>query len=599
MSREDVLALYQGRQEERERESAARQRTVALVSYARLATFLAGVALLWFVWERARESWPLLAIPLALFAALLFVHARFRDALTRVERSASFYRRGIERLQGTWQGKGRSGEIFLERDHPYARDLDVFGKGSLFELLATTASPWGTATLARWLKEPATLEDVHLRQEAVKELRPLIDLRERLASEPAEGNEATDSKALEKWAGSPPLLSSMVARGAAFAFGLATTVLAILWLSGRVDRVVFLSALAVSGSFALFFRTRTTAVLAAAEAPSRDLSLLASLLEILERQSFRSPGLVSLQSRLASDGEPASSSIRRLAKLIEFLDARRNQLFAPIAALLLWGTQFAFAIESWRSRSGPRVSRWLEAVGEIEALLALASFGFENPDDVFPETTGTMTLFDAAGLGHPLIPHDRLVRNDVTLGGPGEKPRVLVVSGSNMSGKSTLLRSIGVNAVLALAGGPVRARRLTLSRLRVAASIRVEDSLQEGISHFYAEILRLRQVMELAKGEVPVLFLLDEILHGTNSHDRRIGAEAVVRGLVERGAIGLVTTHDLALSKLEETLSGRARNVHFEDHIEDGKIRFDYLMRDGIVKKSNALELMRGIGLEV
>jgi DNA mismatch repair ATPase MutS len=168
-----------------------------------------------------------------------------------------------------------------------------------------------------------------------------------------------------------------------------------------------------------------------------------------------------------------------------------------------------------------------------------------------------------------------------------------------MSGKSTLLRSVGVNAVLALAGAPVRARTLTLSRLRVAASIRVEDSLQEGISHFYAEILRLRQVMELANGEIPVLFLLDEILHGTNSHDRRIGAEAVVRGLVDRGAIGFITTHDLALSKLEETLKGRARNVHFEDHIENGKIRFDYLMREGIVRKSNALELMRGIGLEV
>ncbi len=598
MTREDVLALYQGRREEREREKEARKRKVTLVSYARLGTFIAGVAFLWFVWERSRGSWPFLAVPLALFAALLFVHARLHDALTRVERAALFYRRGIERLQGTWQGKGKGGEIFLEREHPYARDLDVFGKGSLFELLATTVSPWGTSTLARWLKEPATLEQVNLRQEAVKELRPLLDLRESVSSEPAEGGEAADSEALETWASAPPLLASAAGRWAALVLGLVTTTLAVLWLASSVDRVVFLSSLAVSGSFALFLRGRTTAVLAAAEAPSRDLSLLASLLEVLERQDFRSAHLKALHDRLAPEGEAASASIRRLAKLIEFLDARRNQLFAPIAALLLWGTQFAFAIEAWRRKSGPRVSRWLEAVGELEALLALASHGFENPDDVFPATTEEKAVFDAAGLGHPLIPPDRLVRNDVTLG-VGNKPQLLVVSGSNMSGKSTLLRSIGVNAVLALAGGPVRAKALTLSRLRVAASIRVEDSLQDGISHFYAEILRLRQVMELAKGEVPALFLLDEILHGTNSHDRRIGAEAVVRGLVEKGAIGLITTHDLALSKLEETLPGRARNVHFEDHIEDGKIRFDYRMRDGIVKKSNALELMRGIGLEV
>ena len=596
MSRSEVLVLYRGRLEEREREKVLRKKKVAHVSYLRLALFVAGVALLWFVWERDPESWPFLLVPLALFGALLAVHARLHDALTRIERAERFYRRGIERLEGNWQGKGRTGDRFLERDHPYARDLDVFGKGSLFELLDITVSPWGTRTLASWLKHPAALDEVRLRQQAVSELRPLLDLRERVASEPAEEDEISDPEALEKWAAAPPLLTSGAARWAALALGAATTTLAILWLVSRVDRVVFLASLTVSASFALFFRPRTSAVLSAAEAPSRDLSVLASLLDVLERQSFVSNHLVSLQSRLASEGEPASVRIRRLARLIEHLDARRNQIFAPVAALLLWGTQFAFALEAWQRVSGPQVPRWLEAVGELDALLALASYGFENPEDVFPATSEEKALFVAEGLGHPLIPQDRLVRNDVTL---GREARLLVVSGSNMSGKSTLLRSIGVSIVLALAGAPVRARRLTLSRLRVAASIRIEDSLQEGISHFYAEILRLRQGMELAKGEIAVLFLLDEILHGTNSHDRRIGAEAVVRGLVDRGAIGLITTHDLALSRLAETMPGRATNVHFEDHIEDGKIRFDYRMREGVVKKSNALELMRGIGLEV
>jgi hypothetical protein len=596
MSRSEVLVLYRGRLDEREREKVLRKKKVARVSYLRLALVVAGVALLWFVWERDPESWPFLLVPLALFGALLAVHARLHDALTRIERAERFYRRGIERLEGNWKGKGRTGDRFLERDHPYARDLDVFGKGSLFELLDITVSPWGTKTLASWLKHPAALDEVRLRQQAVSELRPLLDLRERVASEPAEEDEISDPEALEKWAAAPPLLTSGAARCAALALGAATTTLAILWLVSRVDRVVFLASLTVSASFALFFRPRTSAVLSAAEAPSRDLSVLASLLDVLERQSFVSNHLVSLQSRLASEGEPASVRIRRLARLIEHLDARRNQIFAPVAALLLWGTQFAFALEAWRRVSGPQVPRWLEAVGELDALLALASYGFENPEDVFPATSEEKALFVAEGLGHPLIPQDRLVRNDVTL---GREARVLVVSGSNMSGKSTLLRSVGVSIVLALAGAPVRARRLTLSRLRVAASIRIEDSLQEGISHFYAEILRLRQGMELAKGEIAVLFLLDEILHGTNSHDRRIGAEAVVRGLVEKEAIGLITTHDLALSRLAETMPGRATNVHFEDHIEDGKILFDYRMREGVVKKSNALELMRGIGLEV
>jgi DNA mismatch repair ATPase MutS len=199
-------------------------------------------------------------------------------------------------------------------------------------------------------------------------------------------------------------------------------------------------------------------------------------------------------------------------------------------------------------------------------------------------------------MGHPLLPADRCVRNDVTL--VGDK-QLLIISGSNMSGKSTLLRTVGTNTVLGLSGAPVCAKRLRLSPLAIGASIRLQDSLQEGSSRFYAEILRLRQIADLSQGESPALFLLDEILHGTNSHDRGIGAEAVVRNLLENGAIGMITTHDLALTQVAEALAPRAANVHFQDHLEDGEIAFDYRMHDGVVTKSNALELMRAVGLDV
>jgi DNA mismatch repair ATPase MutS len=263
----------------------------------------------------------------------------------------------------------------------------------------------------------------------------------------------------------------------------------------------------------------------------------------------------------------------------------------------------------------------------MEALCSLASHAFEHPDDPFPEFVQPLSnvrgsdgvseprtsesgfadrgaLLEAEAIGHPLIEESRVVRNDVRIGGAAPAgPRVLVVSGSNMSGKSTLLRTLGVNAVLAQAGAPVRARRLRMSPLAVGASIRVTDSLQGGVSRFYAEILRLRQILDATarpgpKG-APVLFLIDEFLHGTNSHDRRIGAEALVRGLVERGAIGLITTHDLALAEIVGPLGERAANVHFEDHVEDGRILFDYVMRPGVVRKSNAIELMRSVGLEI
>ena len=238
----------------------------------------------------------------------------------------------------------------------------------------------------------------------------------------------------------------------------------------------------------------------------------------------------------------------------------------------------------------------MNAVGEFEALSALAGYGYEHPRDPFPEVAGVEACFEAEGLGHPLLPDARCVRNDLKLGG---ELRLLVVSGSNMSGKSTLLRSVGVSAVMAMAGAPVRAKRLRIASLSVGASIRTNDSLQDGTSRFYAEITRLRKLVDLAAGPRPLLFLIDELLNGTNSHDRRIGAEALVRGLIDRGAIGLITTHDLALAEIAHTLGDRAANVHFEDQIENGQIRFDYVMRHGVVRKSNAIELMRSVGLEI
>ena len=276
---------------------------------------------------------------------------------------------------------------------------------------------------------------------------------------------------------------------------------------------------------------------------------------------------------------------------------------APLQAT----TQLALAVEEWRRAAGPAVARWMAAVGELEALASLATFRFERPQYPFPQivdsvdggdgdSSSTGPVFVAEDLGHPLIPAVRRVANDLRL---DRQRRLILVSGSNMSGKSTLLRTVGVNAVLALAGAPVCARRLTISPLALGATLRINDSLQGGTSRFYAELTRLKQIVDRAGGAPPLLFLLDEILHGTNSHDRRIGAEAIIRGLVARDAAGLVTTHDLALADVAEAMAPRAINVHFEDHLERGVMTFDYRVKPGVVRKSNALELMRAVGLEV
>jgi hypothetical protein len=363
--------------------------------------------------------------------------------------------------------------------------------------------------------------------------------------------------------------------------------------------------IALGNSFFLYqTRHSREAVVNAVEESAHELGLLSAVLVHLESERFTSPLLAALRQSLDTQDAPPSRRIARLDHLMEQLDSRDHVVVRLLQPFLLWTMHVALGVEDWRRISGPAVRRWLTATGEIEALCSLASHAFEHPDDPFPEFisdgAGTpinaVPSLDADGVAHPLIPAARAVRNSLHL---GAEPQVYVVSGSNMSGKSTLLRTIGINVVLAQAGAPVRARSLRLSPLALGASIRLIDSLHDGVSRFYAEILRIRQILDATAGPLPVLFLIDEFLAGTNSHDRSIGAEALVRGLVERHAIGLITTHDLALAAITTGLGGRTANIHFEDQIEDGKMRFDYLIRPGVVKNSNAIQLMRSVGLEI
>jgi len=443
---------------------------------------------------------------------------------------------------------------------------------------------------------PAPPEEVRARQAAVAELAARLDLREELALLGDEIRAGLAPEVLARWAVEPVPSSDRWLRTACA--GLAAAALASLglWLAGTWNALPFLGVLAIEGAVGALARRRTVAIARGVEKPCRDLALLGELLSRLESERFESPKLVSLRRTLDTEGVPPSRRVARLRLLVELLDARRNQLFAPLAALVLWTTQLTRAIEAWRATCGAAVPRWLATVGEVEALCALAGFAYEHPEHPYPEIVEGEGLFEAEGLGHPLLSAKRCVRNDLRLGG---ELRVLVVSGSNMSGKSTLLRSVGTNVLLAQAGAPVCAQRLRLSPLLLGAAIRIQDSLEAGSSRFYAEITRIGRLVKRASGGLPLLFLLDEILAGTNSHDRRIGAEAVVRGLVERGAIGLVTTHDLALARIAEALAPRAANVHFEDQLQDGRMCFDFRLRPGVVQKSNALALMRAVGLEV
>ena len=539
-----------------------------------------------------------IALPVVVFIALMVIHQRVLGEIERLTRAAKFYERGLARVDDNWAGAGETGEQFADKSHAYAEDLDLFGRGSLFELLSTARTRAGEAKLAAWLMSPADVTVVRARQAAVEELRARLDLREDLALLGAEIRTGVHTEEVEAWGKAAPALTMKQIRVlAAFTAitGFLTIAAVVVWIAFGV-RLPALAAI----TFVLFFYARYSrtiaAIISAVERPSRDLNLLSGVLERLEREPFASPKLAALRARLDTEGLPPSKQIARLSKLIEILGWTKNQFFAPIAFLLLLPAQIAVAIERWRQTTGARIGEWLDAVAEIEALNSLASFAYERPNNPFPELVETEACFDGEALGHPLIAADRCIRNDVRM---NSRHQLLIVSGSNMSGKSTLMRTVGINVVLALAGAPVCARRLRVSPLNIGASIHILDSLQTGASRFYAEITRLKQIVELTNEQLPLLFLLDEILSGTNSHDRRIGAEAVVRSLVKRGAIGLVTTHDLALTRIADDLEERAGNVHFEDRLENGKMIFDYRMQPGVVQRSNALELMRAVGIEV
>ena len=605
-----VRELYSQRAGDRQSLAAelrARERRISLVRLALIALAI-GIAF----WNT-----PAALLPLAAFIVLVILHERVVRVRKRAERGAAFYERGLERIDGTWQGKGDGGSEFADDHHPYAGDFDLFGRASLFELISIAVTRAGRSRLAQWLKEPAMdAEEIASRQSGVLELREKVDLREDLAIAAAEVTREVESAHLERWGAMPPVTLTRLERTAAIVLPSLTVLLFALTIPSLVARLIGLThpeAVLRLGFFATIPSTplivtlivsiflsrrldpRIEPIVAAVERAEPALALLAGVLQRLERESFTSPRLSSLAARLRGADGTASAEIERLRRLVALLDARRNQFFALIAIVLLWTPNIALRIERWRVRSGSRVADWIEAVGEIEALASLASFAFEHPDFTMPEIESGGPLFAAAALGHPLIPAERRVTNDIRL---DETLRLLVVSGSNMSGKSTMMRSVGVGAVLAMAGGPVCAKKLRIAPTAVGASIRIADSLQENASRFYAEILRIRQVLEMSR-RGPLLYLLDEVLAGTNSHDRRIGAEAIVRGLVERGAVGLVSTHDLALAQIAESLAPRAANVHFEDHIEEGRVVFDYRMRPGVVTKSNALELMRSVGIEV
>ena len=582
-----------------------RQRQLAdiRVLHQRLWTYLIVVVLAGIVIAYATLSSHLISplwILLPSAGVLSVIQSLTRNARihSRVQRIASFYELGVARLRHEWQGKGIDGDDFRPDNHPYASDLDVFGTGSLFELLCTARTGVGRATLARWLLCPADCGEITERQIAVAELRDRLDLREDWASVGGDALDQVDSSAVRNWAEAPA--TSFPPYAPAFgrvlpSFLIVLSILAREGTFGESWSWAIAVGIMLEVLFAAILLKKTRLTATNLILPSFELELLVPLFNRLETENFQCPLLKLLQSRLTASGGRPSKQIRILSGYVWLLNLRQSQYFALPSSLILWGTNLAILIERWRQRNREGLARWLDLLGQFEALLCLARYYYENPDHTFaivkPQSSA---FFQAEALGHPLLDPKTCVRCDLQLDAQGTQ--LAMVSGSNMSGKSTLLRSVGVNSVLALAGAPVRAGRLQISPLQLGCSIAVQDSLLQGKSRFQAEVERLKWILALSRDN-NILFLLDEVLAGTNSNDRCFGARAVIEQLIGSGSVGLVTTHDLALTDAINALDGRAINVHFEEHYENGEMQFDYRMRPGVLTHTNGANVMAALGL--
>ena len=569
---------------------------LALAGWLHMGTLLLAVLFSYFViaklnFMKPRAKW----LAVAIFLALAVMQENLIRKLRYRARAIAFHERGQARLEDRWAGSGESGERFLDPLHPYGRDLDIFGSGSLFELLCTARTRAGEETLAAWLLAAAPVDEVLARQQAVRELEGRVEFREKLSSLGETVRLGVHPEALSAWGERTPVFGDRSTR-------IVTRILAVLWVLSLVtwaawglsDLTGAITILNLGWAHRVYRRSDEAAN--ALEKAADGLAVLAGVLALLEQETFRSPRLLALQAALKCDGLAPSAAIRKLARVVGYVNSRHSLFLRPLDLVAFWSTQLVFVAERWQQEFGPAIRRWLKAVGELEALTALAGYAYEHPHDVFPGFVAAGPVFEAVEMAHPLLPAAKAVRNDLKL---GDGLQLLILSGPNMAGKSTFIRSVGVNAVLAQCGAPVRAAGLRLSPLTVAASICILDSLSGGVSRFYAEIHRVKLISALAQGQVPVLFLLDELLSGTNSHDRLAGSEFIVRSLMEQNAIGIVSTHDLALTKIPEELGSRAGNCHFEDRFEDGQLIFDYKLKSGVVKTSNALLLMRSIGLGV
>lgn len=594
---ERLRELYRQRESAFREELGFAQRKSRAFSSLRLAVFILAIGALAYGFYSPYSGLPLALVLLAVFISLIFRHERVKQHIIFLERLVEINLNAGLRLEGKWTAFADDGREYINHNHPYATDLNIFGKGSLFQFVNATGSFLGRQILVEQLSSGAKYAEIEPRQAAVSDLAPRLDFRQYLQAEGMdpffkkqdpnlvlawlEENNHASRPWMERVLFLPPV----------------TIALFVLAFSGYIAYTLPLAALAVQAVIAMLGEKEAKRRFSSTDKAVIRLRRYVELINRVMQEEFTAPFLLQQKKQLIAEGIPASRQVRKLINIADhsYLRYSNALIYFALNIIFLWDLRTLRSLNRWQKRWGRFVRGWFEATGEIEALSSLAGLCHDNPSWAFPTVRQEQPKLLADALAHPLIPSAERVANDLSL---VQRGTVFVITGSNMSGKSTLLRTVGINLVLAYAGAPVCARAMTCSLLRIYSKMQVHDNLEERVSTFYAELKRMKMIIDAAKSEEPLIFLLDEIFRGTNSRDRIIATRTVVRQLHQLNTIGLISTHDLELGLLAKECPGIS-NHHFTDEIRNGRIHFDFRLKPGISKTANAIALMKMIGIEL
>lgn len=574
------------------------QKSEDRLSFMRLGAFVGALLLFYFTLE---WGWGiaifLLLAGMTVFVNTLKKHLAISRKKDHLKNLLLINKRELACLQGDFQSYP-AGMEFMNKEHPYTGDLDIFGKVSLFQYINRTTSKPGSMFLAQWLQHPAEIPEILNRQNAIAELKNLAEWRQELMAIGYKYKDSGDDpETIINWANEKPIIPKTRTLKPVINTLSLLAIAAIIGLPFGVPEILIFLFIGINISIVYKYVNVVKKIHNSVSLTSELLKSYEEVILLIEKQNFVSTKLKKLQENFKSENLSASKQIKKLYGLVNKLDYRLNILVAiPLNLFYFWDIRQVLKLERWKEQNRHHLEQWFDAMAEFEALSSLANLHYNNPEWVLPIIKDHHFKLNAENMGHPLIPAARRVDNDLNVNSTG---KIIIVTGSNMSGKSTFLRTCGINIVLAMAGAPVCAAKFEISRVMVLTSMRIIDSLEENTSSFYAELKRLANIIKTVEDKDQVFLLLDEILRGTNSNDRHIGSVALIKQLIKNDAVGIIATHDLALSQLETELPEHIDNYNFDVKIENEELFFDYKLMRGICKSLNASILMKKMGIKV